>query len=147
MADIADQIASAQAGTHPRLVGRVRSGWVVMGEHQFLPGYCLLLADPVVRTLNDLTPEQRSLFLWDLTLVGDAILACTPALRPNYEILGNVVQELHAHVFPRFADEAAGLAGKSAFFYDWEQAPRWSEAEHGTLRSQLQRELARLQHS
>ncbi|HPE61503.1 MAG TPA: hypothetical protein PLB10_14325 [Thiolinea sp.] len=145
MADIADQIAQARAGRHPRLVGQVRSGWVVMGERQFLPGYCLLLADPVVPTVNDLTQTQRSRFLLDLTLIGDALLQQTPALRTNYEILCNVVQELHAHVFPRFADEDAALAGKSAFFYDWEQAPRWSEAEHGALRRQLQQTLEQLQ--
>ena len=29
-------------------IGRTASGWVILAQRQVLPGYCLLLADPVV---------------------------------------------------------------------------------------------------
>jgi len=74
--------------------------------------------------------------------VGDAVLAVTGALRINYEILGNVDPELHAHVFPRFAHEPDGQRLKPVWFQDWATAPRFSPTEHGTLREALRRALA-----
>ena len=46
------QVASAAAGTLPRVIARMPSGWAVLGDPQILPGYCLLLPDPVVGDLN-----------------------------------------------------------------------------------------------
>ena len=47
---------------------------VVIGDVQFLPGCCLLLPDPVVPSLNDLSEQARATFLLDMARVGDAIL-------------------------------------------------------------------------
>ena len=57
MALIAERVAAAQAGTNAFVITKVRSGWVVIGDVQFLPGYCVLLADPVVPTA---APASRS---------------------------------------------------------------------------------------
>jgi len=39
----------------------MEAGWLVVGDVQPRPGYCLLLADPVVISLNDL-PEDDARF-------------------------------------------------------------------------------------
>ena len=137
MALITERVAAAQTGSFPNVICRMPSGWAVMGDVQFLPGYCLLLPDPVVPSLNDLQGEDRARFLDDLVRLGDVVLKVTGALRINYEILGNVVPELHAHVFPRFANEPEDLRLKPVWFYDWQAAPKFSEEEHGRLREQL----------
>src|ERR1700684_2842109 len=85
----------------PAAITKLRSGWVVMGERQVLPGYCLLLPDPVVPQLNELGTGLRDQFLSDMARVGDTLLAVTAALRINYAIFGNVEPALHAHIFPR----------------------------------------------
>ncbi len=102
---IHDQVDHCRAGTHPRLVARVTSGWVVMGEAQHLLGYCLLLPDPVVPHLNALTGPARAAYLADVARVGDALLTLTGALRINYGIFGNLEPALHTHIHPRYADE------------------------------------------
>jgi diadenosine tetraphosphate (Ap4A) HIT family hydrolase len=84
----------------------------VMGDSQFLPGYCLLLAYPKVEKLNDLTGAARAEFLEDMTRLGDAILAATGALRINYSIYGNLDPFLHAHLFPRYDWEDVAYATK-----------------------------------
>src|ERR1700761_5063833 len=91
-------VERCRAGDYPALVAKLRSGWVIMGERQVLAGYCLLLPDPVVDHLNVLTGAGRIQFLGDMALTGDALLACTAALRVNYAIFGNVEPALHAHV-------------------------------------------------
>ena len=113
------------------------SGWAVMGDVQFLPGYCLLLADPVVASLNDLSADERIRFLSEMTLIGDALLEVTGASRINYEILGNAEPELHAHIFPRFRDEPDHLIRRPAWFYDRKAAPQFSEEIHGHLKQRI----------
>jgi diadenosine tetraphosphate (Ap4A) HIT family hydrolase len=134
-------VAAAREGTLSRAVRRVPSGWVVMGESQFLPGYCLLLPDPVVPHLNALTGAARSRFLEDMARVGDALIEVTGATRVNYEMLGNVEPALHAHLFPRRDDEPAELRLKPVWFYDWDAAPAFDPELHGALRARLRDRL------
>ncbi len=102
---IAEQLEFARRGEHPRLVCRTPSGWLFLGRYQFLPGYCVLAADPLADGLNALTGEARARFLADMGRVGDALLKTTGAARINYAILGNGDPALHAHLQPRYADE------------------------------------------
>ena len=102
---IHERVDAAEAGTNPTAICRVPSGWVVLGDSQYLRGYCLLLSDPVVPDLNALEGDARARFLMDMSLIGDALLEITGAARINYEILGNLDPALHAHIFPRYATE------------------------------------------
>ena len=99
------------------------SGWVVLGDVQFLRGYSLLLPDPVVPHLNEMSEETRKNFLYEMSVLGDVVLEITGAIRINYEMLGNVEPALHAHIFPRFEDEPEELKLKPVWFYDWDNAP------------------------
>ncbi|MGC4045781.1 MAG: hypothetical protein QM758_18480 [Armatimonas sp.] len=117
------RVAEARAGTNPKVICRMPSGWAVLGDVQFLRGYSLLLPDPVVPDLNALDTATRAQFLADMTRLGDALLAVTQAERINYEILGNSEPALHAHVFPRYSSEPDEYRRGPAWFYDWKSAP------------------------
>ncbi len=60
---IAERVELARRGANDAVICRLPSGWAVVGDVQFLPGYCLLLADPVVASLNDLDDARRAEFL------------------------------------------------------------------------------------
>jgi len=127
MAIIADRIQQAQQGTNPCVIAKMNSGWAVLGDTQPLAGYCLLLADPVVSDLNALDADARKKFLEDMTTLGDAIIQATNCARINYEILGNLVTELHAHLTPRYNNEPqAQRYAPPMSAYDW-NASRPSE--------------------
>lgn len=117
------RVQQCRDGEYPKVISRVSSGWVVLGDVQFLRGYCLLLPDPVVANLNAMEDEKRKTFLYEMSVIGDVLLEITGALRINYEMIGNVEPALHAHIFPRFADEPEELRLKPVWFYDWENAP------------------------
>ena len=102
---IPERIEALRAGANPTVICRVPSGWVVLCDMQYLRGYCILLADPIVPSLNDLNQEQRAQYLCDMALVGDALLEVTGAHRINYAIMGNSDPYLHAHITPRFVTE------------------------------------------
>ena len=102
---IPERIAAARAGTNPAVICRVPSGWAILCDMQFLRGYTILLAEPVVASINDLDRPQRAAYLCDMALIGDALLEVTGAYRINYGILGNSDPFLHAHIVPRYMTE------------------------------------------
>jgi len=124
----------------------MESGFAVMSDTQFLRGYCLLLAYPMVGKLNDLQGAARAQFLADMAALGDAVIAVTGAVRANYAIYGNLDPFLHAHVWPRFSDEPSVYRTISPFLYPRElrEAPEhaYDPAKHDALRDAIRRALS-----
>jgi diadenosine tetraphosphate (Ap4A) HIT family hydrolase len=136
----------SRAGKNPMVICSMPSGWAVLGDNQFMRGYSLLLADPVVTDLNDLDRGARLRFLLDMALLGKAVSTCTPAYRINYEILGNTEPALHAHVWPRFLDEPEEFRGGPVWRYPTEKrrTEPFSPDVHGELQVALREVLQRL---
>lgn len=90
-----DRIGAAHRGENPLVMARMRSGFAVIGDTQHLPGYSLLLAtDRSTDHLSDLDWSARRDFLFDLSLIGEAVeAACRDngLRRINYEVLGNSI--------------------------------------------------------
>ncbi|MFF9043814.1 HIT family protein [Streptomyces parvulus] len=146
----ADRIGAALRGENPTVMRRLTAGFAVIGDVQFLPGYAVLLADdPGVERLSDLPRPKRLSFLSDMDRLGEAVeRACRahdPAFRRvNLEILGNTDPYLHAHVWPRYDWEPAGLVGAPVWLHPRE---RWTDERfrlgprHDPLRASIVREL------
>jgi diadenosine tetraphosphate (Ap4A) HIT family hydrolase len=119
------RVEEAQQGKNPYVICRMPSGWTVLGDKQLLRGYCLLLSDPVASDLNSLSLKERSIYLQDMTIIGDALLEVTGAVLINYETLGNTEHALHTHIIPRYADEPDKFRSRPVWFYDWDSAPKF----------------------
>jgi diadenosine tetraphosphate (Ap4A) HIT family hydrolase len=140
-----DRIGAAHRGKNPLVMARMRSGFAVIGDTQFLPGYSLLLTDdPSVDHLTDLDWERRTQFLFDLSLLGEAVeRACRDnALRRiNYEVLGNSETVLHGHVHPRYDWEPPDRIRGPVWRYPREVRSdpdaAYSDAKHGRLRAAI----------
>ena len=135
------RVAALQAGRDPTFIARLASGWAVFGEQQVLRGYALLLPDPVVPHLNALSGAARECFLVDMTALGDALLQVTGAVRINYAVFGNLEPALHAHVFPRYADEPDALRNNQPWAYDWTAAPAFDGRAEGALLARVRAAL------
>lgn len=135
------RVAACRAGTDPTMIARLPSGWAVMGDPQVLPGYCLLLPDPVVPHLNAMPADGQVAFLADLARLGQAVHEATGAVRVNYAMFGNLEPALHAHVHPRYADEPAALRAAHPWAYDWSAARRFDPAHDGALLAALRARL------
>jgi diadenosine tetraphosphate (Ap4A) HIT family hydrolase len=138
------RVSDARAGRDVTVLGRCASGWAVFGQQQFVPGYLLLLPDPVVPDLNALTPERRSQFLLDMSRLGDALMRTTAPVRINYAIFGNVEPALHAHVIPRYRTEPEAMQTQHPWSYDWTKAPAFDPVASAALSKALRLELAQL---
>jgi diadenosine tetraphosphate (Ap4A) HIT family hydrolase len=113
----ADRIGAAERGENPTVITRMRSGFAVLGDTQFLPGYCVLLAVPQATHLTDLPLPRRREFLVDMSLLGEAIERVYQPRRINYEILGNTDAYVHAHVWARYDWEPKEYIGGPVWRY------------------------------
>jgi diadenosine tetraphosphate (Ap4A) HIT family hydrolase len=138
------RVADARAGRDNTVLGRCASGWAFFGHQQFVPGYLLLLPDPVVPDLNALIPEKRVQFLLDMSRLGDALVRVTSPVRINYAIFGNVEPALHAHVIPRYRTEPEHMQTQHPWAYDWNETPGFDAAAAAPLMKSLRAELAQL---
>lgn len=133
-------------------MARMRSGFAVIGDTQHLPGYSLLLTDdPAADHLTDLDWERRREFLFDLSLIGEAIeRACQNhgLRRINYEVLGNSLTILHGHIHARYDWEPAEMVGGPVWRYPRHvrDDPRfaYSDERHGKLRASITTEIHEL---
>jgi diadenosine tetraphosphate (Ap4A) HIT family hydrolase len=145
-------VSAALRGENPMVMARMPSGFAVIGDTQHLPGYSLLLCDDEsVNHLTDLDWERRKLFLFDLSLIGEAVqIACREngLRRINYEVLGNSLNVLHGHVHARYEWEAEERVGGPVWRYPKEErndpAVAYNEETHGELRTAITVELERL---
>ena len=135
------RVEACRRGENEKAICRLASGWVVLGDVQFLRGYSLLLPDPVVPHLNALDHQTRTKFLFDMSRLGDALLEITGAVRINYEMLGNLEPALHAHVFPRYGDEADSLRTAPVWSYDWDAAPKFDAHRDRSLMDEIASKL------
>ena len=144
------RVGSALRGENPTVLARLPGGFAVMGDPQWLPGYCVLLTDdPAAQRLSDLAGPQRSAYLESMAELGEAVeRACgevDPVFRRvNLEILGNADVFLHAHVWPRYEWEPPDLVHRPVWLYPVE---RWRDEEtalgpqHDALRASIAHHL------
>jgi diadenosine tetraphosphate (Ap4A) HIT family hydrolase len=135
------RVAACRAGADPTAIARLATGWAVMGDPQVIEGYCLLLPDPVVPHLNALDSAGQAAFLADMARLGQAVLEVTGALRINYALFGNLEPALHAHVFPRRADEPEALRTAHPWVSDWTAARPFDAERDGALLAALRGRL------
>lgn len=134
------------------VMARMRAGFAVIGDTQFMPGYSVLLTDdPAATGLSDLDRQRRQEFLFDMSLLGEAIeTACADVglRRMNYSVYGNELAILHAHVVPRYTWEPAEFSSGPVWNYPPEErlSPRhaYHERRHGELRAAITAELQQL---
>jgi diadenosine tetraphosphate (Ap4A) HIT family hydrolase len=139
-----DRFGALERGENPMVLAKMRSGFAVIGDTQFLPGYCVLLAYPKVNSLNELTIQQRNDYLLDMSLIGDAIQSVCNPRRVNYSIYGNSDAFLHAHIFPRYEwepdDKKPYPVWQYGDLWHWKEL-QYADEKHATLRKQITEKL------
>jgi len=131
-------------------MARLPESFAVIGDVQWLPGYCVLLSDnPAVKRLSDLPRPRQLRYLERLAQLAEAVeQACGAAdpefRRVNIEILGNTDPFLHTHIWPRYEWEPDDLKGKPVWLYP---AERWHDpatalsGKHDNLRAAITKRL------
>jgi diadenosine tetraphosphate (Ap4A) HIT family hydrolase len=90
---------------NPYVIAELDTGFAVLSDNQYYPGYTIFLAKQCVPELHDLPADVRSRFLQEMAQVAEAVFRAFTPLKLNYELLGNSVTHLHWHIFPRYAGD------------------------------------------
>jgi diadenosine tetraphosphate (Ap4A) HIT family hydrolase len=150
-----DRVGAALRGANPTVLARLEAGFAVIGDVQFLPGYCVFITDtPGVDRLTDLPRERRLQFLAGAERLAEAVQNVCARRDPefrriNLEIQGNYDAFLHAHVWPRYEWEGFDQVWRPVARYPID---RWRDPlpqtvlgpQHDDLRRALADELSAL---
>ncbi|MCA9890921.1 MAG: HIT family protein [Anaerolineae bacterium] len=88
-------------------IATLASGRLQLQKNQFIKGYCLLIANGHYSELHTMPADQQATFLRDMVTVGAALMDVFGADKMNYEILGNGIPHVHAHIKPRYYGEGS----------------------------------------
>jgi diadenosine tetraphosphate (Ap4A) HIT family hydrolase len=82
-----NRIGAALRGENPTVLARLPASFAVIGDVQWLPGYCVLLAeDPGASRLTDLPRSQRLDFLQSMERLGEAVERACAAAGDQYAV-------------------------------------------------------------
>ncbi len=98
---ICSRIEMIAKNQNPYFVKELRTGYVVLGDHQHFRGYTLFLGKNHITELDQLDREERNLFLSEMADVAEAVKVAFGADKMNCELLGNGDAHVHWHLFPR----------------------------------------------
>jgi diadenosine tetraphosphate (Ap4A) HIT family hydrolase len=78
-----------------------------LAMNQFVAGYCVLICKRHIQEPYHLTSAERSLFFDDMMRAAQAIEQVFKPVKMNFQLLGNLVPHLHAHIVPRYYGDPA----------------------------------------
>jgi diadenosine tetraphosphate (Ap4A) HIT family hydrolase len=98
---ICDRIEQIRNDTNRFFVKELVTGYVVIGDHQFYPGYTVFLSKIHSSELHTVEKKFRDTFLCEMATVAEAVYRAFRPNKLNYELLGNTDEHMHWHIFPR----------------------------------------------
>ncbi len=87
------------------LIKKFKTGYAVLGDHQYFKGYCLFLCKIHKVELHELNKKFRLKFLEEMSILAEAVYKTVRPSKLNYELLGNTDEHLNWHIFPRYKQE------------------------------------------
>lgn len=76
-------------------------------EDQFFPGWTVLVLKRHATELFQLSADERSRLIEEVSAVAEALMGAFHPVKINYELLGNQLSHIHWHLIPRLIDDPA----------------------------------------
>jgi diadenosine tetraphosphate (Ap4A) HIT family hydrolase len=105
MCILCEKVERWREGSNPFVIHEFKRSLFVVGEHQYFKGYCQLILKKHATDITDLPSEEQSELFSELMTAGKLIKKIYGPYRMNYSVLGNVVEHVHFHLFPRYEEE------------------------------------------
>ncbi len=96
-----------QEDEHGIAVADLQFSRLFLSKNQYVRGYCVLICRRHVIEPFELMADERAMFFDDLARAGKSLQEAFGADKMNYNLLGNVIPHLHAHILPRYFTDAA----------------------------------------
>jgi diadenosine tetraphosphate (Ap4A) HIT family hydrolase len=115
----------------------LRLGRLRLAANQSSPGYCVLICAHHACEPHELTDDERRRFFDDMSDAGHAIGRVFEATKMNFQLLGNLVPHLHAHITPRYHGDPVPGGPISPDPRSLRPPPEWFEERAAALRAAL----------
>jgi len=86
----------------PYFIKEMETGYVCLGWHQYFEGYTVFICKQHKTELHFLETEFRKKFLYEMSLVAEAVYKAFNPQKLNYDLLGNGYPHMHWHIIPRY---------------------------------------------
>jgi len=127
----------------PYFMAEIETGYVCLGWHQYFKGYTIFICKQHKTELHFLEKEFKKKFLYEMSLVAEAVYKAFKPKKLNYDLLGNGYPHMHWHIIPRYEkdliDKNVVYLHKPDAFSNDKYRP--SAKELGILKSKLKKEL------
>ena len=102
---ICQRLSRWREGRNAHFVHEFEHSVLVVGDHQFHRGYCLLLLKEHARELHELDGGVYLALSRELMAAGRAVVETFGPWKMNYSCYGNQDPHIHWHLFPRYDSE------------------------------------------
>lgn len=99
------RVEATAKGEYPYLIHEFTHSFLYLGEHQFYQGYCVLVSKGHYREMTDVPSSIRDELFHEMMKAHEAIQKTFQPKKMNMCSLGNVVDHVHWHFFPRYAND------------------------------------------
>jgi diadenosine tetraphosphate (Ap4A) HIT family hydrolase len=87
---------------NPYFIYEFENSIFVLGEHQFHPGYSLILLKSHIRELHELPHSVQTALFHEVMTATKAIVRAFRPWKMNHSCYGNAEPHIHWHLFPRY---------------------------------------------
>lgn len=141
---LAGRIEEWKLGTKD-LIMELPWSWVVLGEFQLFHGHTIVFFKKYVTETHLLPEPVRRAYLDEVVMVSEAVHYATACRKLNIEQLGNQVDHLHTHIFPRGYEEPEAMAKQPVWAYpDAERRVALSDFKTMQITAQIRTEIMKL---
>jgi diadenosine tetraphosphate (Ap4A) HIT family hydrolase len=99
---ICNRITQWRSGENPLVIHEFEHSIFVLGDHQYFPGYSLILLKDHVRELHELEPEVQTALFQEVMTATNALVRTFQPWKMNHASYGNQDQHVHWHLIPRY---------------------------------------------
>jgi diadenosine tetraphosphate (Ap4A) HIT family hydrolase len=103
---LCQRVSLLKEGNYPYLIHEFPHSYLVLGEHQFFRGYCVLISKGHYKEMTDMPPGIQAEMFQEMMKVSSVLQRFFQPSKMNMCSLGNVVPHVHWHFFPRYIDDA-----------------------------------------
>ena len=102
---LCERVGLAAEGKYPFLIHEFPQSYLMLGEHQFFPGYCVLVAKSHYQEMSDMPKKMAEDMFREMMTVSRVLQKVFRPTKLNMCSLGNVVPHVHWHFFPRYSSD------------------------------------------
>ena len=102
---LCERVEQTKISKYPYLIHEFKNSYLFLGEHQYYKGYCVLVSKEHYREMIDLPEKLRDELFREMMKAHEVISQVFNPKKMNLSSLGNVVDHIHWHFFPRYEDD------------------------------------------